>query len=271
MADENTHGLIVAAAGQVAAGEQILGTVTLPADGPWIIHNVFGQIVATTPTAAEGVGGYMRFDAASGDIDPNPAPSKWPVVSNSASLGATIDQSNCSLKMYPVNWQAPGRATINMIFNNTVAATAIPQIVMGIMFGKSIPEKKRFLFCDTVRVQTNSAADTAIGTITLSEKATRITGLMGLLFMDGVVTTVQSLLGFFRLASDDIDLVPAQYPFPMAIGGGLGALIQGPDVQNTAFLPVDIPVVGGARINCFVDLNVATTNNAEVHVYIAYE
>jgi len=271
MADENTHGMIVAAAGQVATGDQTLGTLTLPADGPWLIHHIFGQIAATTPTAAEGVGGYMRFDAASGDVTPNPAPSRWPVISNSAHLGATVDQQSCPLAIFPVAWEAPGRATINCIFNNIVAATAIPQVVMGILFGKQVPVERPFKFCDTVHVQTNSAADTAVGTITLSEKATRITGVCGTLIMDGVVVTVQSLIGFFRLASDDLDLVPAQFPFPLAIGGGLGALIQGANYPPIKFLPVDIPVVGGARINCFVDLNVATTNNADVQIFIAYE
>jgi hypothetical protein len=271
MADENTHGLIVAAAGQTAAGEQTLGTVTLPADGPWIIHNVFGQIVSATATAAEATGGYMRFDAASGDISPNPAPSKWPVICNGSTLGATIDQGGCALQMYPVQWEAPGRATVSMIFNNTVAATVAPQIVMGILFGKSVPEPHPFRFCDTVRVTTNSAADTAIGTITLSEKATKITGLMGVLLNDGVLTTAEELIGFFRLASDDIDLVPAQFPFPMAYSAGLGALIQAGPWMPSGFIPVDIPVVGGARINTFVDLNTAITNAAEVQVYIAYE
>lgn len=271
MADENTHGLVIAAAGQTAAGELSLGTVTLPADGPWIIHNVFGQIVSATATAAEATGGYMRFDAASGDIDPNPAPSRWPVICSGSTLGATIDQQFCALQMYDVNWAAPGRATLQFLFNNTVAATVAPQIVMGILFGKSIPEKKRFLFCDTCRVTTNSAADTAIGTITLSEKATRITGLMGVLVNDGVLTTAEELIGFFRLASDDVNLVPAQYPFPMGFSAGLGALIQGASFVPSGFIPVDIPIVGGARINCFVDLNTAVTTAAEVQVYIAYE
>jgi hypothetical protein len=271
MSDENTHSLCLAAAGQVATGEQNLGQLVLPADGPWIIHDIFAQIVPVTPTAAEGIGGYFRFEAASGDIDPNPAPSRWPCICNSSSLGATIDQSCCKLHMFPVNWVAAGRATVNCWFNNVPAATAIPQIVMGFVFGKSIPERKRFLFCDTVNVQTNSAALTAIGTITLAEKATRITGICGTLFLDGVVVTVQSLLGFFTLASDDIDVVPAQYPFTTAIGGGLGALINGAAVSAQDFIPVDIPVKGGARINCAVDLNVAVTNNAQIQVFIAYE
>lgn len=271
MPDENTHGMIVAAAGQTAAGEQTIGQIVLPVDGPWIIHGLFGQIVSATATAAEATGGYMRFDAASGDIEPNPAPSKWPVICNGSALGATIDQMACALQMYDVNWVAPGRATINLIFNNTVAATVAPQIVMGILFGKAIPQKKPFLYCDTVRVTTNSAADTAIGTITLSERATRITGLMGVLLNDGVLTTAEELIGFFRLASDDINLVPAQYPFPMAYSAGLGALIQAGPWIPSGFISVDIPVIGGARINAFVDLNTAITTAAEVQVYIAYE
>jgi len=271
MADENTHGLIVASAGQTAAGELALGTLTLPADGPWIIHDVFGQIVSATATAAEATGGYMRFDAASGDITPNPAPSKWPVICNGSTLGATIDQGSCVLQRFPVAWEAPGRATISCIFNNTVAATVAPQIVMGILFGKKIPEPARFLFCDTVRTTTNSAADTSVGTITLSEKAKRITGICGVLLNDGVLTTAEELIGFFRLSSDDIDLVPAQFPFPMAFSAGLGGLINAGTYVPTGMIPVDIPVVGGARINCFVDLNTAITTAAEVQVFIAYE
>jgi hypothetical protein len=86
-----------------------------------------------------------------------------------------------------------------------------------------------------------------------------------------VLTTAEELIGFFRLASDDVNLVPAQYPFPMAFSAGLGALIQGASFTPSGFIPVDIPIVGGARINCFVDLNTAVTTAAEVQVYIAYE
>lgn len=269
--DENTHGLLVATAGQAAAGELNLGTLTLPADGPWIIHNIFAQVVNVTATAAEGLAGYMRFDARSGDITPNPAPSKWPLVGNGSMLGATIDVQTCPLQMFDVAWEAPGRATLDCIFNNVGASTGIPQVVMGILFGKAVPEKKRFLFCDEMHTTITADADTAVGTITLSEKATKITGIMGVLVQDGVLVTAEELIGFFRLASDDINLVPAQFPFPAAFSAGLGALIQGGPWPYSKMIPVDIPVVGGARINGFVDLNTAVTNAAQVAIYIAYE
>jgi hypothetical protein len=271
MPDENTHGLLIAAAGQAAAGELNLGTLTLPVDGPWIIHHIYGQVVNATGTAAEALTGYMRFDARSGDITPNPAPSRWPIVSNGGMLGATIDVQTCPLQMYPVNWTAPGRATIDCIFNNVGASTVAPQVVMGIIFGKTIPESNRHAFCDIMNTTITAAADTAVGTITLSEKATRITGIMGTLVQDGVLVTAEELIGFFRLASDDINLVPAQFPFPAAFSAGLGALIQGGPWPYSKFIDVDIPVIGGARINGFVDLNTAVTNPAQVAIYIAYE
>ncbi len=271
MADENTHGMIVTGASQTAAGEAVLGNIILPADGPWIIHHIFGQVANATATAAEAAAGYFRVEAASGDISPNPAPSRWPLIAGGSTLGATIDVQSCPLQIYPVNWTAPGRASINMIHNNTALSTVAQQLVLGIMFGKAIPEKKPMIYCDLVRVATNSAALTAIGQIVLSENATRITGIMGVLVSDGVLVTAEECIGFFQLQSDDINIVPAQYPFQMAYSAGLGALIQGGSWMGSSFLPVDIPVVAGARINAFVDLNTALTNAAEVQVYIAYE
>jgi hypothetical protein len=79
------------------------------------------------------------------------------------------------------------------------------------------------------------------------------------------------LIGFFRLASDDVKLPPMQLPFNNVYGAGLGALIQGGNQGRIDYIPVDIPVQGGARINAFVDLNTAVTNAADCEIFIAYE
>lgn len=271
MPDENTHGMIVAAAAQAAAGELLIGQIILPADGPWLIHDVFGQIASVTHTTAESVGGYMRIRAASGDVTPNPAPSVWPVAANGSGLLVTGMQLGCALHKYPVLWEAPGRATIQFLFNNISGTAAAPQVVLGVLFGKTVPEIKRFLYCDQVQALINSAADTLIGTITLPEKATKITGVMGILAQDGLVVTAEELLGFFRLESDDINLAPSQFPFPLAFSAGLGAQIDPTPFPPLEFIPVDIPIVGGARIDCFCDLNTAVTTPANVQVFLAFE
>lgn len=271
MADENTHSAVVNGAGSTAAGDTTVGTITLPADGPWIIHNVFGLIARATATAAESIGGHIRLESAQGDIEPNPAPSRFPLYEAGSFLGATAPCSRNDLQIYDVLWQAPGRAALNMIYNQAIACTVAAQVVLGIMYGRSVPEKRPIIFTDRVRTTVTTVAATSLGTITLSERASRITGICGILQQDGVLTAGEEQIGYFYLTSDDIDLVPAQYPFNSAFGAGLGATIGNPGNSPLSFLPVDIPVPAGARVNVFAILNTALTNGADAEVFLAYE
>jgi hypothetical protein len=271
MAEENTHSLAVAGAAGTTAAETTIGTITLPADGPWKIHTVWAQVANATATAAEATALQLRVASLQGDVEPNPAPALFPLYASGSSLGATIDVIANKLQMWDVDWDAPGRATINMNVLNVGLSTVAPQVVCGLMFGRSIPDKKRIRYSDTVRGTITAAADTSIGTMTLSERATRITGLCGLLVQDNVLTTAEELIGFWRMTSDDINILPALFPFNNAFSAGLGALINGAGVGSTNYIPVDIPIVGGARIQFFVDLNTAVTNAAECAFFVAYE
>ncbi len=269
--ETNTHGSVVSGAGLTTAAETTIGQITLPAGGPWLIHGAWGQVVSATPTAAESVGGHIRFDPASGDLTPDPSPSRLPVYESGSSLGATIDRGHCPLNVFPVAWEGAGKAIINCIYKSDLSATVAPQIVMGLLYGKSRPEMKPALFIDRALASISATADSSLGTITLAEKATRITGICGIMAQDNVLVTAEELLGFWRMASDDVKLPPMQLPFNNVYGAGLGALIQGGNQGRISFIPVDIPVEGGARINTFVDLNTAVTNAAIIATYLAYE
>lgn len=271
MAEENTHGLAVSGAAGTTAAETTIGTITLPADGPWKIHTVFLSAANATATAAEALAMQLRVASVQGDIEPNPAPALFPAYFSGSTLGATIDVIANKTQFYDVDWDAPGRGQLNMNVLNVGLSTVAPQVVAGIIFGRSIPEKKRIRFSDTIRGTISSAADTSIGTMTLSERATKITGIIGLLVQDGVLTTAEELIGFWRMTSDDINILPANFPFNNAFSAGLGALINGAGVGSTNYIPVDIPIVGGARIQFFVDLNTAVTVAAEVAFFVAYE
>ena len=269
--ETNTHSQVVNHAGPTAAEDVAVGQITLPAGGPWLIHDVFAQVVSVTPTAAESVGGHFRFDAASGDLTPAPAPSRFPVFESGSSLGATIDRGQCPLNLFPTAWQAAGKAVINVIYHQAIACTVATEVIVGMMYGKNRPEKKPLVFSDVMRAAIAATADTAIGTITIAENAKRIVGICGILSQDGVLVTVEELIGFFRLASDDVKLPPMQLPFNNVYGGGLGALIQGGNQGRIDYIPVDIPVQGGARINAFSDLNSAVSNAADIEIFLAYE
>lgn len=269
--EADTHGMVAAGALGTAAGDTTLGTIVLPAGGPWNIFGLWCQVVNATNTAAQAIAGYMRLESAVGDLDPNPAPSKFPFPAHGSYLGATANVQISPLVMYPVRYLAPGKASIALIVHQNNTNTVAPQAVCGIIFGKTIPKSRPFVFCEQVRAAVTSAADTSVGTITLAEKATVITGICAVMVQDGVLTTAEELIGRWRMASDDIKMPPSDYPFSAVFGAGLGGLIDRESAVVPQFIPVNIPVVGGARIDTFIDLNTAVTNGAEVNIYIAYE
>lgn len=268
--ESNTHGQVLAGAAGTAAGDTDLGDITLPAGGPWLIHGIWAQVAPCTPTAAEMVGGYIQMRSKSGDITPDPNPCKMPVPKVGSALGATIDNALCPLVVYPLDFAAAGKSTIDLIYHNDIACTVAAQVVGGILYGKTRPEKVPFRYADVVRTTLTVATDTAVGTITLSEKASRIVGITAEINQDGVLTTVEELIGFCRLSSDDLNLAPAQYPCVAAHGGGLGALIMAASPAPIDPVPLDIPVPGGARIDCFIDLNSTVTTAAQASVTIFY-
>ncbi len=267
----DTHGDVVSGVGQAGAGEKTIGSITLPAGGPWNIWGLWGYAVAATSTPADSIAGSMRIRASSGDIVPNPAPARFPTPMLGSGLGATHAVSMVPLNIWPVNYQAPGKGIIEMLYTNDIALTVAPQIVLGVLFGKTVPSMRPITFIDRVRAAITAAADTSIGTITLAEKATRVTHVGGIMVQDGVMVAGEELTGFFRLASDDIRMPPMNLPFSAVFGAGLGTVIEQPNAVKPLMLPVEIPTPGGARIDCFVDLNTAVTNAAEVQIFIAYE
>lgn len=266
----DTHGMAVAGGGSTAAGDTVVGTITLPAGGPWTIFNVWSLIAAPTATAGESFGGHFRLNASSGDLTPNPAPSRFPTGIGGSFLGATQCQRVNPLHLFDVDYEAAGKAVIQLIYNEPTAVTVATQTVLGVIFGKTRPTPQPIRFIDRVRVQQTVTADTAVGTITISEKAEMITGIGCTVAQDNVITAAEELLGFFRLGSDDVDMPPAQFPINAGYSAGLGTVIESAMVANPVMIPVVIPVVGGARIDCFIDLNTAVTAAAEVEVYIAY-
>jgi hypothetical protein len=186
-------------------------------------------------------------------------------------LGALINPTTCPLKLYEVNWQAAGKSQVQIRVSNDILITNIPQWVAGLIFASEAPVFEIPQFCDVARGVIAAAALTAIGTVTLSEGATKIVGAAAVLSQNGVLVAGEELLGFVTLASDDVSLAPMQLPCNCAYGAGLGATMAAPSQPPVEMIPLDIPVVGGARINFSVDLNTAVTNGANIALYVWYK
>jgi len=249
----------------------VVRTLTLPAGGPWTIFQLWGMVVGDTPAEGDGIFAHMRLNAPSGDVQPNPAPSRFPLTPNPSYLGATGNSFSSPLKLWDVNYKINGKGTLELIIQQEVAVGVAPIGAMGIIFGKTRPIMAPITYIDRVRAQVTSGAVTAVGTITLSENAKRITHVGGVIGHDNVLTAAEQLIGIFSLASDDIVFPPSEYPFQAGFSGGEGALVGNEGYCVPVMIPVNIPVVGGARIDASVDLQLAQTNAAEVAIFIAYE
>lgn len=272
MAAEGTHGNVVQALGATTVAETLIGLIEIPKrTEDWVLHNVMGQVVQRTADVALCTGGVIRMESPSGDITPDPGPSRWPVYSQGSHLGATVGANSCPLHKYDINLLAAGKANINLNSINAIAQTTAPGWIGGISYGPSIPEIVPARFCDRVRGTPQAAARTAIGTISLSEKATRIVGIFGSLKQTGVLVAGEELAGFFDLSSDDVDLVPSQWMFNEVSGAGLGIVIQGAPAIAPNIHHVNIPVIGGADIDVFVTLLTAVSNVCNADIFILYE
>lgn len=272
MAAESSHGLVVSGAGLTTTAVKTIGSITLPTRAqPWKISEFTGQVVRSIAEAAEMVGGFMSLDAPNGDITPDPAPSRFPLYCNGSFLGGTAPQTTCPIQRFAMDLDAAGKAAINLQYAQDIALNASPIVNIGIHFGPAAVVPRPFKFCERVRTTVTNAVETQVGTIALSAKATRITGIMGSLFQDGVLVDGQELTGFFTLKSDDVDLRPSDWLFNQVFGAGDSTLIAGGEVMPAMPHMVDIPVPESADIDVFVTLTQLVTNGANVNISIMYE
>lgn len=268
--DADTHGLIVAADGGTTTAAANIGSITLPSGGPWLIFGTHCQVVQATLVAAEYIGGHFRLVATAGDLVPNPAPLKLPVNSFGSALGTALAAGYSPLNIHNITYVAPGKSSLDIVYYKDIACAVAPKVVAGILFGSSVPQTQPIVYCDQVNGTVAVNTDTSVGTITLAEKSVEITGVCGMVVKDGVAVTIEELIGYFTLTSDDIKMTPFEFPLSGASDGGLGTPISNPIAQVPVFIPVRIPITGGARISATVKLTTALTNPANTVVYLTY-
>lgn len=269
----STHGLAVRGAGGTgaAATTQIGSNITLPAGGPWIIHNLWGNVSKKTTIPDQGTGGQLIINSRSGDIVPDPAPGAYPMIGNAISSSANVGLGIIPVSMWDVAWEAAGKAVIQLSYLNQLATTTASHTSAGIIFGDTVPEKRPLVFCDGVYSSFAAATEQLIGTITLSEKANTIVGVLADLNKGDAATTGETVHGTIRLQSNDVDFAPGEFPCNRAIDAPDGTAVGASSVPQSNFIPVNIPIIGGSIINVYGITTESVTANADFSVFLAYE
>jgi len=264
--------LVTGIGGTTASSKTKIGSsIVLPAGGPHLISSIWGMIAMDTAVTSEAVSGALHIDALSGDLTPDPAPGKYPLIGAPSQMSASFGLTPVPLNIFEVNWTAAGKAVIDLSFINDAGNATAPIVACGIIFGDAKPEKRPLTFGDSVSANLTTNTEATIGTITISEKATRIVGICATAIKDGAVSADEGMIATVRLASADIKLPPASYPCMNGYSACDGTPAGGSSVQAPNFIPVDIPIIGGSRIDCYGTLINAVTAGLDVQVFIAYE
>ena len=268
-----THGITRTGAGATgaAARTQIGADIILPAGGPWIIHGLFGQVAKISTVPNEGAGGIIEMLSVAGDLEPNPAPANFPLIGPSASESANAAISAQPLQIWPVAYTAPGKSTLRLFYVQDQAITTASIVVAGILFGEEVPVDRPAPFCVTIAAEFASSVEQNFGTITLSENATRIVGILADLNKADVPTAGEAIAATVRLASDSMTLQPAQYPCNRIFNASDGTAVGQSSTPMSQIIPLDIPVIGGAIVTIFGTTTVSVTGNASIRVFIFYE
>ena len=83
-------------------------------------------------------------------------------------------------------------------------------------------------------------------------------------------TAAEGTVGFVRLDSPDLSLSPAKFPARI-VQGPAGTLADiGPD-STPQLIPVNIPVTGSAKIDCYAATELAQTGTCRGRVGVIYE
>lgn len=242
-----------------------IGQLTLPAGDRWKILSVYG---CAFPAAQAESNIELKLIALSGDVIPNPAPFKLPLAASSPA------QSNPAVALvqqpifYRTKFDGAGKSVIDFSLLQRGATGAV-KYNCGLLLGNGkLDVASDVTYCDSVSANIPAATEVLVGTITLSERAKRITGISTQCVPNGAIAANEFLLGTVRIESNDVLLTPLTLPIHSAIQGSATA----PNLTDpiiSPFLPLDVDVPNGARINVYVKLLAAL--DSEATVYLAYE
>lgn len=253
------------------AKTQIGADIVMPAGGPWIIHNLWAQVAKVTTIPDQGTGGDLIIETLAGDFDPNPTPGVFPLIGSPANPSANDGIAPVPLNLWDVGWTAQGKASFKLSYRQELAITTASVVACGVIFGENRPERVPIKFCQVKRASFASATEQDLGEIQLSEGATRITGFLFSCQKGDAVTIAEPMVVTIRLASDDIEFPPSRYPCNVAFNAADGTPVGAQTMPMSQFIPVDIPVIGGARVNIFATSTQSVTGNIDISAYVAYE
>lgn len=256
-------GLIVAA----SVGVQRFGNpMVLPANGPWIIHGIWGIPLWPAPSGENPILGHIGIQSITGDLDPDPTPALFPHPVQQVSTINAQGLLPTPIQIHPTAIKAAGKSQIQMVAE-WAGATGVNNIrfIGGILFSDNPPRTLPVQRTATLFAQVTSASETALGIIQLPESADNLISISAQAAWLVPPAATEPLAGTIRLQSDDERLQPAAFPISFGLMGRTTAAPINSFLPPVLTIPLDTKVLPGSRISVFCTFPtwLATTINVQ--------
>lgn len=245
--------------------ETSLGTITLPtgsASDRWRINFAWVSVVPTTQAQSNGI---LRIASNTGDVTPQPSPLRLLTSGSSAQQATPAVATVQPPDIYALDHIASGKSVLELLYTALTPTTLTYHYSAGLMISDyKIAGARDIKYSDYLHLTgLASTSETSVGTFTLPEGAKRLTAACCMVFRTAAMATSEPVQGVFRLASSDVQLTPLTLPISNPVNGSSTA----PNVVDSAkplWLPLDIATPGGARIDAYVQLTVATSSRVVI-------
>lgn len=245
--------------------------IILPANGPWVIHGIWGVAVWPSPSGQNPILGSIGIQSLTGDLLPDPTPALFPFPVQQVTTINAQGLLPTPIQIHPTYFKAPGSSQVQMVaeFEGPVGPNNI-RFMGGILFSTNPPRDLPIQRTAVLRTQVSSAAETALGIIQLPESADLLISYSALAAWLLPPLTTEPLIGHIRLQSDDERLQPAEYPFSFALMGATTANPINDTLPPVLTVPLDTKVLPGSRISVFCTFPAWLNTTINVTFYLNY-
>jgi hypothetical protein len=253
-------------------GVQTFGTpIVLPANGPWVIHGIWGIPAWINPSGENPILGSIGIQSITGDLDPDPTPALFPHPVQQVNTINAQGLLPTPVQIHPTSFKAPGSSQIQMVaeFDGPAGVNNI-RFMGGILFSANPPRVLPIQRTAMLFAQVTSAAEIALGIIQLPESADLLISYSAQAAWLLPPAANEPLLGFIRMQSDDERLQPAEFPLSFGLMGRTTAAPINDALPPVLTVPLETKVLPGSRISVFCTFPTWTATTINVKFFLNY-
>jgi len=244
--------------------------IILPANGPWIIHDLSANIAPTPGLGNSTVAGAIKISSLTSDISPASDAMEFPLNPLPFQILANDTISPSLTQHIPLDLIAAGSSSVQLSFLPYDQFPFDVTILAGLTYSTEIPIIYPCKRVTVAHAEISTLGETQIGSATLSESATIITGITPYVLWTESPTDYNPLIAYVRLSSTATPIQPSEFLCDASYSHTTLTPLPPSPPPPPRMIPVSIPITPGETISIFCNLLYAPSVPVEAVVHLFY-